>query len=119
MILLPIRSMVRAGIYDIGVVIQPRFRDKFEDFLTHKGIPTSVHLTLIEQDSPRGMAYAIGCARNFIDIRICMVLAGDSVNSFDFSEAVRSFSDGATIFARREQDPTIQKRSGMVKIDQS
>lgn len=39
MILLPILSMIRAGINDIGIVIQPRFRDQFEAFLTHPKIP--------------------------------------------------------------------------------
>ncbi len=39
MILLPILSMIRAGISDIGIVIQPRFRDQFEAFLAHPKIP--------------------------------------------------------------------------------
>gem|GEM_PF-3357145 len=35
MIMFPIRSMVQAGITDIGIIIQPRFRDQFEAFLQH------------------------------------------------------------------------------------
>jgi glucose-1-phosphate thymidylyltransferase len=76
-------------------------------------------LTLIEQDEPKGMAYAISKAREFVQNRVCMVLAGDSVNSFDFSEALKLFEGGATIFARREDDVTIQKSSGMVQINQN
>lgn len=118
MILLPILSMIRAGINDIGIVIQPRFRDQFEAFLTHPKIPKWVTLTLIDQDQPRGMAYAVSRAKEFVQNRVCMVLAGDSVNSFDFSEALRSFQGGATIFARRENNRDIQKSSGMVQIDE-
>lgn len=57
------------------------------------------------------MAYAVSRAKEFVQSRVCMVLAGDSVNSFDFSEALRTFKDGATIFARREQDEQIQRNS--------
>jgi dTDP-glucose pyrophosphorylase len=39
MILLPILSMVSAGITDIGIVIQPRFRDQFQAFLKNTKIP--------------------------------------------------------------------------------
>ncbi|MBP7773685.1 sugar nucleotidyltransferase [Candidatus Gracilibacteria bacterium] len=118
MILLPILSMIRAGISDIGIVIQPRFRDQFEAFLAHPKIPKGVTLTLIEQDQPKGMAYAVSRAKEFVQNRVCMVLAGDSVNSFDFSEALQTFEDGATIFARRENNADIQKSSGMVQIDE-
>lgn len=117
MILLPILSMVRAGISDIWIVIQPQFRDQFEAFLAHPKIPKWVKLTLIGQDQPRGMAYAVSTAKEFVQNRVCMVLAGDSVNSFDFTDALESFSGGAIIFARQELDETIQKRSGVVKID--
>ena len=64
------------------------------------------------------MAYAVSRAKEFVQNRVCMVLAGDSVNSFDFSEALRSFQDGSTIFARRENNRDIQKSSGMVQIDE-
>ncbi len=75
-------------------------------------------MTLIEQDQPKGMAYAVSRAKEFVQNRVCMVLAGDSVNSFDFSEALQTFEDGATIFARRENNADIQKSSGMVQIDE-
>lgn len=75
-------------------------------------------MTLIEQDQPKGMAYAVSRAKEFVQNRVCMVLAGDSVNSFDFSQALRTFQSGATIFARREDDRNIQRSSGMVQIDE-
>lgn len=63
------------------------------------------------------MAYAVSQAKEFVQDRICMVLAGDSVNSFDFSDALQIFQSGATIFARREDNIEVQRGSGMVQID--
>ena|GEM_PF-3285471 len=92
MILLPFLNMVRAGIKDIGIVIQPRFREQFETCIKNEKIPTGVSVHLIEQDEPRGMAYAVKMAKKFMQNRACMILAGDSVNSFDFTDSLASFT---------------------------
>jgi len=92
MILLPFLNMVRAGITDIGIVIQPRFRELFETCIKNEKIPTGVSVHLIEQDEPRGMAYAVKMAKEFMKNRACMILAGDSVNSFDFTDSLASFT---------------------------
>lgn len=63
------------------------------------------------------MAHAVKMAREFVGNESCIVLAGDSVNSFDFTDAVRNFQKGANIFARREPNLAIQKASGVVEID--
>lgn len=116
----PLERMVRAGIRDIGIVIQPRFRGNFEAFLQKSSRSfDGVSLTLLEQDEALGMAHALKMARKFVGDSQCIVLAGDSVNSFDFTEAVKGFRGGAAIFARRESDRVIQRASGVVEIDDS
>lgn len=117
MICLPLERMVRAGITDIGIVIPPRFRGQFEDFFWNQNNTLWAHITLIEQTEALGMAHAVNMAREFVWNESCIVLAGDSVNSFDFTDAIRNFQKGANIFARREPNPTIQKASGVVEID--
>lgn len=109
--------MIRAGIRDIGIVIQPQYRDQFEKSIAGKYPDTRI--TLIDQPQALGMAYAILAAREFVQNRVCMVLAGDSVNNFDFTKALQAFTRGASIFARREADITIQKASGVVEIDET
>lgn len=109
--------MVRAGIADIGIVIPPRFRGQFEDFFRNQNNTLWVHITLIEQPEALGMAHAVKMAREFVGNHNCIVLAGDSVNSFDFTDAVRNFQKGANIFARREPNLAIQRASGVVEID--
>lgn len=106
--------MIRAGIRDIGIVIQPQFRDDFERTIQEQNIDANI--TLIDQENVLGMAYAILVAREFVQNRVCLVLAGDSVNNFDFTTALNWFGEWASIFARRESDPTIQKASGVVEM---
>lgn len=107
--------MIRAGIRDIGIVIQPQFRYEFEKTIQEEKF--DAHITLIDQPDALGMAYAVLAAREFVKNRVCLVLAGDSVNNFDFTQALTAFESGANIFARRESDPTIQRASGVVEID--
>lgn len=82
--------MIRAGIRDIGIVIQPQYRDQFEKSIAGKYPDTRI--TLIDQPQALGMAYAILAAREFVQNRVCMVLAGDSVNNFDFTKALQAFT---------------------------
>lgn len=107
--------MIRAGIRDIGIVIQPQFRDDFEKTLQEEKMDANI--TLIDQPDALGMAYAVWMAREFVQNRVCLVLAGDSVNNFDFTPALNWFGKWANIFARRESDSTIQKASGVVEVD--
>lgn len=78
--------MIRAGIRDIGIVIQPQFRDAFQQVLEKENFGAKI--TIIEQPEALGMAYAILVAREFVQNRVCLVLAGDSVNNFDFTSAL-------------------------------
>lgn len=49
--------MIRAGIRDIGIVIQPQFRDEFQRVLEEKKFDAKI--TLIDQPDALGMAYAV------------------------------------------------------------
>lgn len=115
--LFSLACMIRAGIRDIGIVIQPQFRDDFQRVLEEKNF--NAKITLIDQPDALGMAYAVWLAREFVQNRVCMVLAGDSVNNFDFTQALTWFETWASIFARRETDVTIQKASGVVEMDET
>lgn len=114
--LFSLACMIRAGIRDIGIVIQPQFRDDFQRVLEKN---FDAKITLIDQPDALGMAYAVWLAREFVQNRVCMVLAGDSVNNFDFTQALTWFETWASIFARRESDITIQKASGVVEMDET
>lgn len=48
--------MIRAGIRDIGIVIQPQFRDDFQRVLEKN---FDAKITLIDQPDALGMAYAV------------------------------------------------------------
>lgn len=54
--LFSLACMIRAGIRDIGIVIQPQFRDDFQRVLEKN---FDAKITLIDQPDALGMAYAV------------------------------------------------------------
>jgi len=64
-ILYCLEDMRDAGIVDIGIILGNNMPEKVRDLLGD-GSDFGVNITYIVQGEPRGIAHAVGCAREFM-----------------------------------------------------
>jgi len=85
-----LESLRRAGIKDIAIVIGGiglnKVRDYYED-----GKKFDVNITYVEQDSPRGIAHAVGICKKFVDNDKFVVFLGDNIIQKDITDYVKKF----------------------------
>ncbi len=115
MIFYPLKTLIKAGIKDILVIVAP---DRAGDYLRllGSGRQFGVTFTYEIQDKPEGLAQAYIIGESFIgDESVCMIL-GDNIFEKDFSERIKNFKSGAQIFAKKVLDP---ERFGVVKFDEN
>ncbi len=113
MIYYPLNTIIKAGIKEILLIINP---ERIGDFinLLGSGKEFGVKLTYAIQDKPLGLADAFVIGENFIGQEdVCMIL-GDNIFEDDLSEEIKSYKSGAKIFAKKVSDP---ERFGIVKFD--
>lgn len=115
MIYYPLNTLISAGIRDILIIIAPEYAGQFLNLLgSGKEFGKDVKLTFEIQDTPRGLADAFVVGEQFIgDNNVAMIL-GDNIFIDDLSDHIRSFKEGARIFAKKVKDP---ERFGVVEFD--
>ena len=113
MILFPIETMKRIGIYDI-IVVTDRFRgDKIVEFLG-SGKDFGVSITYKFQEKPDGIGKAIKISESLIGNDNVIVMLGDNIVFDDLTSTVREFKGGCSIFLKEVFDP---ERFGVPKFD--
>ena len=85
-----IEDLREAGITDIGIVLGDNMPEKVREFLGD-GSHYGVQFTYIVQGPPRGIAHAVGCARDFVGDEPFCVYLGDNVLKGGISHMVRDF----------------------------
>ena len=113
MIYFPIETLKRAGITEILIITAP---DRAGDFLRllGSGKELGCKFTYEIQDKPEGLAQAFLIGETFVgQDNVCLIL-GDNLFDEDFSEAVKTFTGGARVFAYQVKDP---ERFGVVEFD--
>ncbi|RJO62245.1 spore coat protein [candidate division WS5 bacterium] len=113
MIYYPIETLLGAGIKDILIIVAPEHAGHFMNLLG-SGKDFDARFSYEIQDEPRGLADAFIVGENFIgDDNVTLVL-GDNIFDYDFSDHIKSFEEGAAVFAKEVHDP---ERFGVVDFD--
>jgi len=115
MIYYPLETLLKAGIKDILIIVAPDYSGHFLNLLG-SGREFGANFTYEIQDEPKGLADAFIVGENFIgDDSVTMIL-GDNIFDYDFSEHIKNFKKGASVFAKKVHDP---KRFGVVEFDKN
>lgn len=125
MVFYPIRTLIKAGIKDILIIVAPTFSGSFVNLLSIEqqkikenggaGEFHGVDFTFKVQLTPRGLADAFILGEDFIGKDNVTMILGDNIFlGHDFSKEIKGFKSGAMIFAKSVPDP---ERFGVVDFD--
>lgn len=114
MIYYPLETLLNAGITEILIIIAPEYAGHFLNLLG-SGRDFGAKFTYEIQDEPRGLADAFIIGEDFIDDDDVTMILGDNIFDHDFTEHIKNFKGGASVFAKKVHDP---KRFGVVEFDQ-
>ncbi len=115
-ILYCLEDMRDAGIVDIGIILGNNMPEKVRDLLGD-GSDFGVNITYIVQGEPRGIAHAVGCAREFMGDEPFCVYLGDNILKGGIGYMVDRFenSDLEALVALCEVDEP--RKFGIVELD--
>ena len=103
-----LESLRNAGITDIAIVIGGIGLNKVRDYYGD-GKKFNVNITYIEQDSPRGIAHAVGICKKFIGNDKFVVFLGDNIIQKDITDYVKKFDESdaqASILLCKVKNPS-------------
>lgn len=114
MIYFPIKTLLKAGIRDILIIVAP---DRAGDFLRllGSGSEFGCKFTYEIQDEPEGLAQAFLIGENFIGDDNVTLILGDNIFEDNFSDDISNFQSGGKVFAKEVSDP---ERFGVVEFDE-
>lgn len=105
MIFYPIKTLVKAGITEVMVVIGGPFAGDFVRVLKNGKELGLTHLEYAYQEGEGGIAGGLRLAQDFADGQPITVILGDNTTDADISSPVKKFTDGALIFLKKVPDP--------------
>lgn len=108
MVYYPIETLVKAGITEIMIVCGGNSAGQFLQILGNGEEFGLKRLHYTYQSEPRGIADALGLARDFVDGDPVAVILGDNVFQDDIYDAVEAFRRmpyGAVIFGKEVSNP--------------
>lgn len=114
MIYYPLRTLLRAGIRDVLIIVAPEHSGDYINLLG-SGREFGANFTYEVQDKPLGLAQGLSLAESFADGDAVTMILGDNIFEDDFTDQIRSFQKGAMIFAKQVPDP---ERFGVVEFDE-
>jgi len=85
-----LESLRNAGISDIAIVIGGIGSKKVIEYYGN-GEKFGVNITYVEQDSPRGIAHAVGICKKFVGNDKFIVFLGDNIIQRDITEYIKKF----------------------------
>ncbi|UCD92579.1 MAG: glucose-1-phosphate thymidylyltransferase [Methanobacteriota archaeon] len=106
-----------AGITEIGVILGENMPEKVEELLGD-GSSYGVKITYIVQGAPRGIAHAVGCAREFVGNDPFVVYLGDNLLRGGIREMAEEFLEGdaeAQVALCKVPNP---QRFGVAELDE-
>lgn len=115
MIYYPLTVLMAAGIREFCLISTPADLPRYQQLLGD-GSAWGIKIEYREQARPEGIAQAFIIADDFIGDDNVVLMLGDNIFSGgdDFPRAMAAFTEGATIFAYRVNDP---ERYGVVEFD--
>ncbi len=112
-----IEAIVKAGINDIGIIINPETGKEIED-KTGDGSQFGAKITYIPQNSPDGLAHAVKIAQPFLDDSPFVMYLGDNIIADDLEKYLTTFKKDnldALILLKKVPNPTA---FGVAKINE-
>ncbi|MEV4421477.1 glucose-1-phosphate thymidylyltransferase [Patulibacter sp. NPDC049589] len=103
-----IRSMVQAGITEIGIILNPETGGEIRE-VAGDGSQFGAQITYIDQTSPDGLAHAVLTAEPFLGESSFVMYLGDNLLQGGISELVQQFEQhapDAMILLQPVEDPT-------------
>lgn len=113
MIFYPLNTLIKAGIRDIMIIVNPEHSGDFMQVVGDIFEGTEIKISFRLQKVPRGLPEAFILGENHIDQDSVALILGDNIFEHDFSEEIKSFKSGGRIFATKVKDP---ERFGVVKV---
>ncbi len=115
MVFYPIRTLVKAGIKEIMIVVSGPHAGHFIRVLKNGRELGVKHLEYAYQEKPDGgIADALSLAEDFADNQPITVILGDNTTDADISQEVKNFKSGALVFLKKVPDP---ERFGVPRFD--
>jgi len=106
MVFYPIKTLVKAGIKQIMVIVSGEHAGHFIRVLKNGKELGVEHLEYGYQENPvGGIADALSIAEDFADGKPITVILGDNTTDADIGRPVREFKDGAMVFLKEVLDP--------------
>ncbi|MBI1730801.1 glucose-1-phosphate thymidylyltransferase [Candidatus Acetothermia bacterium] len=103
-----IEAIRESGINEIGVVVSPNVEEEFKLALGD-GSKWDVQISYILQESPKGLAHAVSCAKEFVKNEPFLVYLGDNLLENGVTEIVKEFQrskTGASLLLTEVKDPS-------------
>ena len=113
MVYYPLQLLQRAGVREVLIVTGQQHAGQFIDLLGNGHVRARVgdemlfdlDLTYKVQTEAGGIAQVVGMARDFAKDEQLVVCLGDNIFEHSHCEAIRSWTDGAMVFAKEVPDP--------------
>ena len=106
MIFYPIRTLVKAGIKSVMVVVSGPHSGQFIQILKNGKELGLEHLEYGYQENPMGgLADALKVAEDFADDESVTLILGDNTTDADVSKEIASFEKGSIMFLKKVSDP--------------
>jgi glucose-1-phosphate thymidylyltransferase len=118
MVFYPIKTLVKAGIKEIMVVVSGPHSGHFISVLKNGKELGVDHLEYAYQEKPNGgIADALAVCEDFSDHGPLTVILGDNTTDANISQDVKNFKKGAMIFLKEFKDQEKLKKLGVAVFD--
>ena len=87
-----VESLKYSGITDIAIVVGGIGSDKVKEYYGN-GEKFNIKITYIEQDSPKGIAHAVGLCQDFVDNEKFIVFLGDNFINTNIKNFTKDFEN--------------------------
>lgn len=113
MIYYPLKTLLDAGIKEVLLITGPEHAGDFLNFMG-SGKDFNARFTYEIQDKPAGLAQGLSLAETFVGGDSCVMILGDNIFEYNFSQDIQEFTSGAKIFVKQVPDAA---RFGVVELD--
>ena len=116
MIFYPLNVLIKGGIKDILIIVPPDHSGHFINLLGSILEKYKIQISFKVQSIPSGLPDAFVLGENHIDNNNVALILGDNIFEDDFSETIKNFKSGETVFVKKVSDP---ENFGVVKFNEN
>lgn len=113
LLLYPLQTLLDGGVREIVIISGNEHIDQMASFLG-SGERFGCHFTYRVQDTPGGIAQALGMASEYADGESVCAILGDNIYFDNLAREIKAFKGGAHVFLKEVKDP---ERFGVAELD--